>query len=57
MKKNGVKPDAETNALLFVKNLHQKKIEQANLNLKRVMDSPVHQPYLINVSHLESFFE
>ena len=42
--------------MLFAKNLHFDNIDQANLNLKRVLNDPAHQPYLIKVGDLEKFF-
>ena len=53
MKKNGVKPDLQTHALLFSKNLHLKNIDQANLNLKRVIDSPAHPFSIIPTNDLK----
>ena len=57
MKKNGVRPDAQTSALLFSKNLHFNNIYQANLNLAEVLNSPHQYFSLIKVNDLKTFFE
>ena len=58
MKANGVKPDLQTEALLFSKSIHFGEIDPATVHLKNLVDSKAlysHTP--VKVEHLAQFFE
>lgn len=57
MKKNGVIPDCETNALLFQLALSNNSIEESNVFLKKIVQNGPTGATLIPVQKLEEFFE